>query len=80
VGAAFGDAALVEHDDLVGIDHGGEPVGNDDRGPPRGHVADRRLDGGLGAAVERAGRLVEDQDRRVLQQRARDRHPLLLAA
>jgi hypothetical protein len=38
------------------------------------------LDGGLGAAVERAGRLVEDQDRRVFEQRAGNGDALLLAA
>ena len=32
VGAALGDAALVEHDDLVGVDHGRQAVGDDDRG------------------------------------------------
>jgi hypothetical protein len=31
---------------------------------------ERLLDRGLGAAVQRAGRLVEDQDRRVLEQGA----------
>ena len=41
---------------------------------------ERRLDRLLGAAVERAGRLVEDQDRRVLEQGAGDRDALLLAA
>src|SRR5437660_247429 len=34
----------------------------------------------VGARVERARRLVEDQDRRVAQDRARDRDALLLAA
>ena len=38
------------------------------------------LDRALVGRVQRRGRLVEDQDRRVLQQRARDRHALLLAA
>ena len=33
-----------------------------------------------GGLVEIAGRLVGDQDRRVRRQRARERHPLLLAA
>ena len=33
----------------------------------------------LGLGVERRGRLVEDQDRRVLQHRARDRDALALA-
>ena len=38
------------------------------------------LDRRLGPAVEGAGRLVEDQDRRVLEQGAGDGDPLLLAA
>ena len=50
------------------------------RGAPRGDVAQRLLDRRLGAAVERAGRLVEDQDRRVLEQGAGDGDALLLAA
>ena len=36
MGAALGDAALVEHDDLVGVDHGREAVGDDERGALRG--------------------------------------------
>ena len=34
----------------------------------------------LGHRIERAGRFVEDQDRRILEQRARDGEPLALAA
>ena len=40
----------------------------------------RLLDLRLGRRVERAGRLVEDQDRRVLQQRPGDGEALALAA
>src|SRR3954468_13069283 len=54
VGAALGDAALVEHDDLIGVDHGRETVGDDDRGAPRGDALQGLLDRALGAAVERA--------------------------
>ena len=39
-----------------------------------------RLDGALGARVERRRGLVEDHQRRVLQEGARDRDALLLAA
>ncbi len=39
-----------------------------------------RLDLGLGLGVERGCRLVQQQDRRVLEQGPRDPHPLLLAA
>ena len=80
MGAALGDPAGVEHDDLVGADDGRQAVGDDDGRAVRGDAVERRLDRFLGAAVERAGGLVEDQDRRVLQQRAGDRHALLLAA
>ena len=41
---------------------------------------ERRLDFLLGVGVERRGRLVEDQDRRRLEDGAGDRHALLLAA
>ena len=40
----------------------------------------RPLDRGLGLVVDGGGRLVEDQDRRVFEQRARDGQPLALAA
>ena len=46
--------------------------------PRRGR--ERLLHGPLGLGVERRGRLVEHEDRRVAQDRARDRSPLLLAA
>ena len=45
-----------------------------------GDAAQGREDFLLGAAVERAGGLVEQQDRRVLDQRAGDRHALFLTA
>ena len=41
---------------------------------------DRFLHDALGLGVERAGRLVEHQDRRILHQRARDGDALTLAA
>src|SRR5919205_505517 len=41
---------------------------------------ERRLHGALGLGVQRAGRLVEDEHRRVAQDRPRDRDALLLAA
>ena len=45
------------------------------------HQRDERgLDQRLVVRVERAGRFVEDQDARILEQHARDRQPLALAA
>ena len=47
---------------------------------PARDALERRLDLALGEAVERRRRLVEHQDRRRLEDRARDRDALLLAA
>ena len=78
--AALGDHALVEHQDLVGVDDGRQPVGDDQRRAPLRDALERGLDFALGEAVERRGRLVEHQDRRRFQNRARDGDALLLAA
>ena len=78
--AGLDDAAVVEHDDLVGVAHGREPVRDRDRRPALREPVERLLHEPLGLGVERARRLVEDEDRRVAQDRARDRDPLLLAA
>src|SRR5690606_39457892 len=34
VGSPLDDAPLVQHDDLVGVLHGRDPVGDDEGGPP----------------------------------------------
>ena len=57
-----------------------EAMRDRDRRPPRGEAVERLLHLPLGPGVERARRLVEHQDRRVAQDRARDRDALLLAA
>src|SRR4051812_6091106 len=80
VTAAFGDPAAIEHDDLVGVDDGGEAMGDHDGGAAAAHLFQRALDLLLGAGVERAGRLVEQQDVRILENGAGDRHPLFFAA
>ena len=80
VRAALDDDAVVEHDDLVGADDGGEPVRDDQRGAVVRDLFERVLDFALGVAVERGGRLVEQQDRRRLQDGAGDGDALLLAA
>ena len=48
--------------------------------PALGQLEQRLLDHPLGLGVERGGRLIEDQDRRVLEEHAGDREPLLLPA
>src|SRR6185437_494807 len=61
VGSAFGDTAAAQDEDLVGVDDGGEAVGDHQRRAAGLHAAQGLLDRRLGRAVERAGRLVEDQ-------------------
>ena len=80
VGASLHDPALVQHDDLVGVAHGGEAVGDHQHGALAHQPVDRLLHQPLGFGVERAGGLVEDEDRRVAQQRAGDGDPLPLTA
>lgn len=77
MGATFRHAPRLQHNNLVGIDDGGKTVGDDDACPLFGDLLQRRLNLGLGAAVELAGRFIEDQDRRVFQQRARNGDALL---
>ena len=80
VPADLDDAAALEHDDRVGAPDRGQPVRDDERRAVHHQVRERLLHEQLRFGVERGGRLVEDQNRRVLQQRARDRDPLALAA
>src|SRR5690606_32901767 len=70
----------VEHHDLVGAPDGGQPVGDGERGAVGRQRVDGLLHGGLGAGVQGAGGLVEDQHGRVAQDGARDRQTLLLTA
>ena len=80
MGPSLDHPAVVEDDDLVGVPHGREPVGDGDRGATPGQGVEGLLDGTLGLGVECAGRLVEHQDPRVAEQGAGDGEPLLLPA
>ena len=80
VRAGLDDLAGLEDDDAVGALHGRQAVGDDERRAVAHRRLERRLHHALALGVERAGRLVEQQQRRVLQHRARDRDALALAA
>ena len=80
VGALLDQPPVVQHEDQVGVD---------DRLQPVGHLDDRLLGvlarrcswtARCGRGVQRRGRLVEDQQRRLAQQRPRQRDPLPLPA
>src|SRR6266542_4970269 len=78
--ALLDDAAVAQHDDLIGAAYGEESMGDDQDGTPAGELGDRPLDELLVLDVDARGRFVQDEDGRVLQERAGDREPLLLAA
>jgi hypothetical protein len=44
VGATFDDTAVLHDEDLVGVLHGGEAVGDDDGGAVGGEVVEALLD------------------------------------
>ena len=79
VRALLDDAAVLEHDDQVRIADRREPVRDDECGSVLEQQMQRLLDLSLGADVDRRRRLVEDQDPRVGEQRARERDQLALA-
>ena len=78
--ADLGDPAALQHDQPVGLAQRAQAVGDGDRGAALDQVVERLLDLALGLGVDRRGRLVQDQDPRVDQQRPGDRDPLPLAA
>ena len=80
VGAALQDAALVQDDDLVGVLHGAQPLGDDDLGGAGDLPGEGPADEGVGAGVDGGGRVVEDEDLRPLEQGAGDAQALLLAS
>ena len=80
MGALLDDPAGVQHDDTVGVLHGGQAVRDDQRGATAHQAFQRGLNLTLGLVVQGRGGLVQDQDGRVLDQGARDRQALALAA
>ena len=80
VGAVLDQAAVIERDDAIRGPHGREPVCDDENRSPPGDFLHVLLDNALALIVERARRLVEDEDARVRDQRAGNGHTLALAA
>src|SRR5258708_22016805 len=78
--SGFGDAARVQNDDAVGPLDGRQAVRDHQRRAAAHERFQRRLHMALRFAVEGGGRLVEDEHRRILEERARDGEPLPLSA
>jgi hypothetical protein len=78
--ATLDDPTGLEHQDQIRLAHGRETVRDHERGAAAHHVLQRLLHPRLGRRIQRAGGFVQDQDWRVLEQRAGDRQALALAA
>src|SRR5579875_79133 len=72
--------ALAQDQDLISLADLREAMGNQQGGTALQHAANGLLDLVLGGAINGAGRIVEDQDARIGQQRSRDGDALALAA
>ena len=80
VGARFHDALGTEDEDAVIVLDGGQAVGDGQRGAAMGQLFEAPAHQDLALVVKGAGGLVQDQNRRVLQEDAGDGDALLLAA
>ena len=80
MGAALGDDSVRDRHNPSGIADGGQPVGDDQRGSTLGQVVKGTLNLRLGDGIQRRGGLVQNQDRRVLQENPGNGNPLLLTA
>jgi hypothetical protein len=80
LGAARRDAAVLEHDDLVRERDRREAVRDDERRPVAHRLPQPLADQRLRRGVDRRGRVVEDEDAGIYQERACNREPLALPA
>ena len=77
--AHFAQLAFVHDEDPVCPLDGGEAVRNDDRSTAFDHALQRRANANFGFGIDARGRFVEDQDPRIVRQRAGEIDELLLA-
>src|SRR5665647_2155600 len=77
--ALLDDLAVLHHEDDVSVADRREAVSDHERRTPVTQGTHSLLHQHLGAGVDRAGGLVEDQERRIDEERPRDRDELLLA-
>src|SRR5688500_17613696 len=78
--SALHDTAAVEHENLRRMLDRGETMGDDEDGPSLEQAIDRFLNEPLRFGIERGGSLIEDENRRIDEERARDRDALPLSA
>src|SRR5262249_8241039 len=63
--AVFDDATALDGDDAIGVANGRQPMGDDYHGPPLRNLLHVLVNDPLALIVERARRLVEDEDARI---------------
>src|SRR3954464_2377119 len=78
--ALLDDLSALDHQDRVGVHDGVQAMRDHDGGAVLAKMLDRLLNLFLGLGIERGGSFIEQDDRRVLDQRACDRDALALAA
>ena len=78
--AALDDLAALDHQNGVGVHDGVQAVGDHDGGAVLAEMVDRLLHGFFGFRIQRRSGFIEQDDRRVLDQRPRDCDALALAA
>src|SRR4029079_8976746 len=78
--AALSDASVLELQYLIGADDRRQPMRDGQRRASGRNLLELRLDQLFRLGIERRGRLVEDQDARVFEDRAANRDTLLFAA
>src|SRR3989339_2219593 len=61
----FDDPAAVDHQDLAGVTNRAQAVGYHETGPACHELQQCFVDAGFGPGIDAAGRLIEDQDRRI---------------
>lgn len=80
MGSLLHDAAGINHIDAVGMEHRGKTMGDDEARAPDHQIVERRLHDLFALRIKCGGRLVEDEDARILQDGACDGNALALTA
>src|ERR1700676_820881 len=78
--AGFDDRPVFDDENAIGVHDSGKSVRDDQRRTPLAQFREGLLHMPLGLRIERRSRLVEQDDRDILDQRARDGDALALAA
>ena len=80
MGAAFYDVSVLQHQNAVGVDHAGQAMSKNDRGPAAHQPVECLLYHRLVLGIDRGQGLVEHQNRGVTQQGPGDGDALALTA